>query len=497
MFADNHAAAAAGKSGKQKLAIRTVIFAAAIAAVFARADCARALTESQFIEKVLAQDELLEEAQIGVDIKQLELTASRENYQNWKTVLSGGAGYSYRDLNRQTASNSEYTKKTVSHPQSIGVDFEKKFLSNPSSITATIRRGKTRNLIERYKKHIPENDNPVYEEQYATTQRIRYKYPLLKHDGNAESLKTYRRNILDLQSQQLLFFEIKEDFLEDRLQDFLEWVLLHGRAQINREFLQKYRQLQPANAAEKALLESAVLRVQKYYDEDTADLRAIRQKLATLLDDPRILSQTPRFNFEKRAQLLGGNLEEYLREHSRDLARMDIAIALKEIDAAYYKNRLLPSLDFSVTAEYTGDSGNTRTNPSFNDDRDNYFVLLEFSYPLGGAVTDRTHVQLAQLADRKLKIADREQLQDLTADAQLLAAKLAAREPRPPHAVNAAAKSARIEDANRRAGRASLRDLLQALRDWREAKIGRIEDMTDYQTDRIAYDNLLDRMLAQ
>ena len=47
-----------------------------------------AITEAQFIQKVLAQDKLLEEAQIGLDIKQIELDASRDNYQNWKATIS-------------------------------------------------------------------------------------------------------------------------------------------------------------------------------------------------------------------------------------------------------------------------------------------------------------------------------------------------------------------------------------------------------------------------
>ena len=46
-----------------------------------------AITETQFIQKVLAQDKLLEEAQIGLDIKQIELDASRDNYQNWKATI--------------------------------------------------------------------------------------------------------------------------------------------------------------------------------------------------------------------------------------------------------------------------------------------------------------------------------------------------------------------------------------------------------------------------
>ena len=479
-----------------KMPARLARVCAAVCALLAGP--AQTLTEEQFIKLVLAQDKLLEEAQIGLDIKQIELDASRDNYLNWKPLLTASAGYSYRDLDRHTQSTSEYTKKQIGYPQRVSISAEKKFLSNPASIRVGVSRAAATNRLERYKKKVEVGKSPAYEENFATTRSVSFKYPLLKHDSNAAGRKAYQRNILDLRDQQLAFFETKEDFLEDRLNDYLEWVLHHRNAEINGEFLERYKRLDTADAAETALLKSAVFRIEQYNAETQNDLRAVREKLAVLLDDRRILRETPRFDFRKRAKLLGGDRAAYLRARNRDLARIGIDIELKQIDLAHSKNRLLPSLDFTVTAEDSSFSGSTRTNFNFHDDRDNYTAALVFSHPLGGgSITDRTAVQIAHLTLRKLGIAYREKLQDLLADIQSLHGKLALDEPRLLAAVDAAAQSARIELENYRAGKSSFRDVLQAYRDWRDAKIEHIQDVIDYQEDSIEYDNLLDRMIAQ
>ncbi|MGR3913743.1 MAG: TolC family protein [Gammaproteobacteria bacterium] len=463
-------------------------------ALLALAGEAHALTEQAFIEKVLAQDKLLEEAQIGLDIKKIELDASRDNYRNWKLELSADAAYRHNDLDRYTTSARAYDKKRIGYPKKIGVSVEKRFLSNPGSMTAGISRGKGRDLVEQYKFRNPTPAAPEFEHDHTTTQRIRYKYPLLKHDGNADSLKTYRRNILDLQEQQLVFFEIKEDFLEDRLEDYLDWVLHHRQAQIDREFLEKHNRLNPENAADSALLKSAVYRIEQDNIKNQADLQAIRKKLAVLLDDESILTETPGFDFGKRIALFGGNLPAYLRARNRDLARIDIDLALKKIDLGFLKNQRLPSLNFSIAAERTLHSGSTRTT-TLNDDRLAYVAALEFTYPLGGSITNRAALQIAHLAERKLQIAYQEKLQDLLADIQSLQSKLTLDEPRLLGAIDAAAQSARIERQNHLSGQSSFRDVLQAYRDWRETKIDHIENVIDYQKDSIEYDNLLDRML--
>lgn len=453
---------------------------------------ALAITEAQFIEKVLAQDKLLEESQIGLDIKQIELDASRDNYQNWKANLSVGVDYGYRDLKRQTTSTSNYFKKTKQYPKQIGLSVQKRFLSSPGSLAFGIRRSKDRTTYVRYRQRAY-RDNYIIQE-YQTEHYISFKYPLLKHDYNALSLKTYHRDIVDLARQQLLFYETKEDFLDDRMSDYLAWFLYQEEARINQEYRMTLQRLQPQDAAEDALLTSALYQIEQYHSNTARQLQAIKEKLSILLDDETILTETATFDLHQRAELVERNLRDYLQARSRALQRIALSLQLKQIDVAYYQNQRLPALDFTARAEKNLSSGNTLTTRYANDETD-YVVGLELRYPLSGNITNRANLQKSRLGHRKLEISYQETLQDLLADIQLLNTLLLVDEQRLLAAIAAAQQSASIELQNYHAGQTSFRDLLQAYKEARLAKLERINTIIDYQINSIKYDNLLDRMI--
>ena len=453
-----------------------------------------AITEAQFIEKVLAQDKLLEEAQIGLDIKQIELDASRDNYQNWKPYLYFDADYRYQDLDRTTTSKSLYVKSSKQYPKELGLKLEKRFLSNPGSLEFGISRSKNKTSAKRYKKrvHYPKSDYQLETEQ--TERYIRYTYPLLKHDSNAASLKTHHRDIIDLKRQKLLFYETKENFLDDRLNDYLLWVLYQRQDRIDREFLDKLRRLRPGDDAESALLKSTVYQIEKYNSDTRTKLRAIREKLSILLDDRTILTETPEYDLRKRAELVAENLPGYLQTHNRTLERINLSIELNRIEIAYYRNQSLPTLDFNLEARRTTTKGNT-ISTLYDDDKTNYVAGLEFSYPLGGSVTTKANLKKFQLGVRRLEIGYQEKLQDILADLRLLDTLLNWDEDRLLEAIQAAATSTKIEYQNHQSGQSSFRDLLQAYKDERIARLDHIENITDYQANRIEYDNLLDRII--
>ncbi len=451
-----------------------------------------AITEAQFIEKVLAQDKLLEGAQIGLDIKQIELDASRDNYQNWKTNLFFDLGYRYRDLNRDTTSKSIYTKKYQQYPKKIGLRVEKRFLSNQGSLEIGVSRSNNRTSEVRYKKHVHNSDYNSGE--YATRQYIRFKYPLLKHGSNAISLKTYHRNILDLKRQTLLFYETKEDFLHDRLNDYLSWVLYQQQQLIDEKFLNKLRYLQPEDNQETALLKSIVSQIENHQQDTQTKLHAIKQKLAALLNDEQILTATAEFDLHKRIDLIKENLPNYLRSHNRALQRIAQSIALNQINIAYYKNQKLATLNLSARVERNQINGNRRTT-IYDDDALNYTVELEFNYPLGDNIANQANWQKSLLGVRKLEIGYQDKLQDIVADMQLLNALLTLDEGRLLDAVDATAQSTRIEYANYQSGQTSFRDLLQAYKDERIARLAHIDTLIAYQLNSIKYDNLADRII--
>ena len=453
-----------------------------------------AITEAQFIEKVLAQDQLLEEAQIGLDIKQIELDASRDNYQNWKSVLYFDADYRYQDIHRETTSKYTYTKNREQYPKEIGVSLEKRFLSNPGSLDLGISRSRDKDTVIRYKKLVHQPKSDYHTKKDTTEGYIRYTYPLLKHDSNAASLKTHHRDIIDLKRQKLLFYETNEDFLDDRLTDYLSWVLYQRRDFIDREFLDKFQRLDAKDEAEIALLKTTVYQIEADNSDTRTRLRAIREKLSSLLKDRTILTETAQFDLHKRADLVANNLPGYLETRNRTLERINLNIALSQIEIEYYQNQNLPTLDLDLEARRTLSQGNTSSSV-YEDDKTNYMIGLEFRYPLGGNISTRANLKKSRLGVRKLEISYQEKLQDILADIRLLDTLLTWDEAQMLEAIEAAAQSTAIEYQNYQSGQTSFRDLLQAYKDERIARLDHSEYLIDYQTNRIEYDNLLDRII--
>ena len=459
-----------------------------------------AINEAQFIDKVLAQDHLLEEAQIGLQIKRLELDASRDNYANWKAELSAEVGYREVDLDRDTPSTTAYNHETVSKPIDIDLAIEKRFLSHRGSLKMGVEYEEDRDRYTRYKR-AKKGTPRKYHDEYGladneTRKYVKYSYPLLKHDGNALSLKSYRRNILDLKRQKLSFFETKEDFLSERLEDYLSWLLYHRYGEVDRATLNQLAALSPQDDSETDLLQSTLLNIQGEQTDNENKLRSARQRLAVLLNAPALESDAPQFDLMQRADMVEKNLSKYLRANSRDLKSIAHNIELSELEIAYYQNRELPTLDWDIEVERT-DYHNESISTIYDEDRWDYSATLEFRIPLGGNVLTKSYLTRYELGVRKLEISYAEKLQDLIADIQSLHALLAIDDESLRNAVAAAARSANNARQQHREGAVSLRDYLQALLDEREARHERIERLVAYQKNRLEYDNLLDRMIGE
>ncbi len=458
-----------------------------------------AISEAQFIEKVLAQDKLLEEAQIGLDIKQIELDTSRNNYANWKAELSASAAYNrvndkqlhYKKSNG-ALSTSPYSRINKDTPRNIGLDFSKRFLSNPASVSFGLERGSEENRLTRYKAGNFYNA-PRYG-GYTSNYYAQIKYPLLKHDGNAESLKTYHRDIYDLRDQQLSFLETKEDFLTARLDDYLSWILYHRRVQINQELLRELRRLQPSDEAEGALLDSIIAKTENFKRDAQIQMQSVVERLAILLDDATLIRETPVFNLQKRVRLLSENARDYLANNSRTLARINLDMKLNEIEIDYQENRLLPSLNLTLRAEKEYDRAGTMT-LDYDDDTTKYAARLEFSYPLGGSITTKSELAKRSLTTRRLEIIYAERMENIEGDLQRLRSLLDFNEQRLQDAIDAAEQSTRLEQQKYDQTHESIRDLVQAHRDTLAAKLDHIDRIIEYQMHSMEYDNLLDRII--
>lgn len=452
------------------------------------------ITQAQFIHRVLAQEKLLVEAQIGLDIKQIEMNASRDNYQNWSLDFSAKVAYNYYNLDRETDSNRSYIGKNKRYPKSVGLSAEKRFLDHRGSVKIGVMRVKDKGAFSNYKKSLHTENYQTGEAE--NVQFIRYRYPLLKFDSNASALRTYRRDIIDLKRQKLLFFEVKEEILRKQLTDYFTWIGLHNRQLIQQSLLHNLNQIMAHNDKDEIILQKTIFKTEIEFDSTAKRLKAIKSKIAILLDDNSILNTTPDADLSVKTNIIKNNrLPEFLQKHSRVLARIRLDIALRDINIEYYQNRTLPALDFLIEAKNTDNVRHTKSS-IFNDDRVDYKAELAFSMPLSGDILNASYLQKDQLGIKKLQISYNDKQQDILADADELNALLEVNEAELTQNISNSEQSLTLEKNSYTLQNSSMRDLIIAYQEFAQAKLLKLSTLANYQIRRLRYQALLDQLVV-
>lgn len=451
-----------------------------------------AITQVEFTQKVLNKEKLLEVEQIGLNIKQIEVDGSRANYADWKVVISSDIAYGYHDLDRETSSNRQYIRKSKKHPKSVELSFDKRFLSNPGNFEFGVRKYKGQSMDNYYTKHEPKGSFQLQESEFK--RYIEFDYPLLKHDSNAVSLKTYRRDIIDLKRQKLSFFESKEDLLLKQLLNYLTWVFYTQHLQIYQQSLQLLKTITSKNEKDKSLLDGYVYKLQHQQEEVQADLVSIREKIATILEAD-FKNQVPNFDLLQVVELPSKTeVKHQLIGYSRDLERIRLDMVLKDIDLAYYRNQNLVELDFSVGAQKAINDRNTKASV-FDDSRVDYYASLQFSYPLNGNPSIKTNIKKSRLLQQKLQISFDNKRQDLLADIKELEALLVINFQSLNQQVLLIEKSSSLEKQSYDNHQTSMRDLISAYDDLLSIKKDNLSTLVDYQKNQLRYLALLDRLI--
>lgn len=461
------------------------------------ADLSGNINQKQFIAKIinfLTNDKTLETSKIDVAIKHMELQASKKNYEKLNINLSINLGYDYKDDDRITTSTTAYNKRKITLNRAVKISASKRFLNNPSNLSLSLEREIPHAGIERYKQNLHistyETDN------YDSVLKASWKYPLLKHDSNASLLKTYHHNILDFEKQNLSFYEDKENFIADKLQDYLTWAFHYYEVQFFTKHLQALNNIIAINNKQKLILQNAISKAENNVINAQNDVESIQKKLAIALDDDQLLTQKPVLNWTKNTKLVV-NLINYLKKNNRDLYKYKIQQALKKIDIDYYKNQNLAKLDFSISAEESWLDGNTQSN-IYNENGLKYNTALLFEYPLFGNTINESNFQVAELGMKKLRIAYSDKLQDLHVDLSLLDIAIRSDKQsikRYAKLIEFAVKNKDLEQENFTKSHKLLRVLLAAFDEEIDSKISHLSAVIDNQRKIIKYDNLLDRII--
>ena len=455
-----------------------------------------AMRESEFIRKLLAQHKYFEEAQINVDIRALELDSSRKKYQNWKFNMTAEADYNYYEIDKWSDSISSYVKNREEIDKTAGLTAYKRFFNNPSNLTLSVKHGTGHKNVTIYKERLYKEEDDHLDE-YKTTYRASWQYPLLRHHyGNSAALKTYHNNTLDLKRQKLLFYEDREDFLTKQLKIYLDWAIAAHSEIVHKDYLTKLGAVVMFDEKDKLILRSAIYKVRKELLGNNSTLQSIKKDLSILLDDDSILNTAPELNWQKRAVLLRSDFETYLRFYSRDLERISLNQSLRNNSINYNKNQSLPKLNLGLSAargDYRGDYSTTKKSNSAT-----YEINLKFEHPLFGNITAESDLALDIMRLRKLEIDYQDALQNLLIDIQKLDTSLRLSEATlAEHLefIRISKENAELANTRYQMREINLRDLLDIYVNERDAKLDYAKAVLAYQEDVLNYNNLLDRTI--
>ncbi|WXU00328.1 MAG: hypothetical protein Ctma_1041 [Catillopecten margaritatus gill symbiont] len=459
---------------------------------------ALALTEKAFINKVLSQDTHFEKDQIYVAIKKVELEASKQNYVGWNTNLTMSLSNNYYDMDKETDSKSIYEKHRRKNSKSVGLSAEKRFLSNPSSLTLSAKRSIPDTDTIRYKRdELYTGSNAKYSiTTFDNNYTIKYKYPLLKHDGNASSLKTYYRDILDLEREKLDFGDAQEKFLVDRLKQYIDWNFYQKNADIYQNYKQSLTMIKGSKAKDRSIIKIAILRANQDALGNDSKLQSLKKELVSALNDTSLWSQSPEIDVNKNPKIVS-NLTHYLRQNVRTLLKQDIDRRLKEIDLKHHKNQSLSKLDFSISAERNDNKGNTMS-AIYDNKSILYTAGIDFSMPIGADVNSQKDIQVAQLNLRKLNIDYDNKLHDILSGVQALIVGLhLARKSLDEHQklITNIEKEVKLIRKDYLAQAATVKMLVYAYQEKRDVDLGYIQASTNYQKSLLEYNAKLDSVL--
>ncbi len=385
-----------------------------------------ALTESEFVQSLLKNHAFFEKEQINLTIKQIEMEGDRENYGDWDWAIGGELGYVSKNNSKYDyTSTTEYAKSTSQEVRKFSSDLTKKFFSNGSELSVS------------YDKSLPVKDEEMYDKngyqrdknttEYLHDLSVIWTLPLLKNKDGIVDQKTYDLAVLNFKDEKLALAETKEDFIEEKLMIFLDWVNYNTQISIIRKRLEQSEKLletitqQGASRISKITLQRSINKTQRLLLELESKLKAEQRSLSILLDGVDLVQNPLKINWASRAQLIE-DLHSYYQQSIRDIKRIEIEQLKNSRSVRTYQNSQLADFDFTISATKDDNKGNYSTYSKSSEVE--YEAKIEFSYPLTGNVSNDVYLRKYRLKGRQLELKYKDKFDDILSDAQKLTTEL-------------------------------------------------------------------------
>ena len=460
-----------------------------------------ALTESEFVQSLLKNHAFFEKEQINLTIKQIEMEGDRENYGDWDWAIGGELGYVSKNNSKYDyTSTTEYAKSTSQEVRKFSSDLTKKFFSNGSELSVS------------YDKSLPVKDEEMYDKngyqrdknttEYLHDLSVIWTLPMLKNKDGIVDQKTYDLAVLNFKDEKLALAETKEDFIEEKLMIFLDWVNYNTQISIIRKRLEQSEKIletitqQGASRISKITLQRSINKTQRLLLELESKLKAEQRSLSILLDGVDLVQNPLKINWASRVQLIE-DLHSYYRQSIRDIQRIEIEQLKNSRSVESYQNSELAVFDFTISATKNDNKGSDSTYSKSSEVE--YEAKIEFSYPLTGNVSNDVYLRKYRLKGRQLELKYKDKFDDILSDAQKLTTEL--KQGLKQLALyqqqigeNRVGKTETELDAFL-AGNSNIRFVIIEHDDNQSLLLDQVETSIDYHKNRIKYDSLMDRLL--
>ena len=460
-----------------------------------------ALTESEFIQSLLDNHTFFEKEQINLTIKKIEMDGDRANYADWDWTIGGELGRISKHRNKENNTSSyDYAKSTSQLVRKISSDLSKKFLSNGSELIISYDKSLPIKNEEMHDKDGYQGDDNTTE--YLDDLNISWTLPLLKNKDGVLDQKTYDLAVLDYEDEKLVLAEAKEDFVEEKLMIFLDWISYDAQTKIVKNRLKHSTQIlavikQQSNSKNSVLvLQRSINKTQRLLLELESKLKAEERSLSIFLKGVN-LNKTPlEIEWGTRANLVK-DLNNYCKQSIRDIKRIEIEQLKNKRTVKSYQNSQLPDFDFTISASRDDNKGNYSTYSKSSEME--YEAKIELSYPLSGNISNQVYLRKYRLRGRQLELRYADKFDDFIADSQKLTTELKQGIKqldlyRVQINESETSKTQNELDAFLE-GSGNIRFVINDQDDYQELLLDQVDAAINYHKNRIQYDSLMDRLL--
>ncbi len=372
-----------------------------------------AYTQQSFVEQLLSTHEFFEKEMINLKIKKLEMEGDQENYGNWSWDIGAEIGHIHKDKQKYDyTSGTDYSRDTHQQVRKISSDLSKKFFSNGSELTLSFDRSLPVKGEQMHDKNGYQKDKNTTE--YLTDTSISWTLPLLKNKAGIVDQKTYDLAVLDYEDEKLILKESQEDFIEDKVFEFIDWVGFKWQIDTVNKAVNKLESIRQKMAIDQ-LTDAKVL--VRFIDKKKRLLLSLQSKLKAqtgllLASDQSIdfLKDMPELPAIFYVDLVD-DIERYCRSNIRDLQRIDLELQKNGRYIKTYQNAQLADFDFTISAAKDNNKGNYTSYSKSSET--NVEAKLVFSYPLSGDISNQVYLDKYRFKRRQIELKYENKLKDV------------------------------------------------------------------------------------